>query len=151
MSHRRTCLVCEAPITHTFPKLSRSEWRTSAVCWHCRRRFTFRARRRPLNYCGQGCLLAARDARRARQDRYVGSGGYVYVRPARDAAHVAEHVLVAQVYLRRPLEPGEHVRHLDGNRANNDPGNLEVWRKNRKARTSLAELAAGSARTIEFP
>lgn len=115
-----------------FVRTVKAEWPESGVCRHCRQPFSFRPRRRALAYCGPGCRLKGRRAVLTLSDRYVGPGGYVYRRPARGAAHTAEHVMVAQAYLQRPLEPGEHVRHLDGDRTNNDPVNLAVWRKNRR-------------------
>lgn len=39
---------------------------------------------------------------------------------------VREHRLVMALYLRRPLDPDEHVHHKDLSRDNNDPRNLEL-------------------------
>ena len=40
--------------------------------------------------------------------------------------HVRMHRLVAEEVLGRPLRAGEVVHHRDGDRTNNDPGNLQV-------------------------
>ena len=36
------------------------------------------------------------------------------------------HRIVAEQKMGRPLQPGEIVHHIDGNKRNNDPSNLEV-------------------------
>jgi hypothetical protein len=41
---------------------------------------------------------------------------------------IMEHRLVMGQVLGRPLEKHERVHHRDGNRANNDPANLELWK-----------------------
>ncbi len=40
--------------------------------------------------------------------------------------YVYEHIVVACATIGRQIKKGEAVHHLDGNRGNNDPGNLIV-------------------------
>jgi hypothetical protein len=67
-----------------------------------------------------------------RGGRTIASTGYVLVRvgvghPLADVRGYAyEHRLVASEKLGRDLLPGEIVHHIDGNKQNNDPANLEV-------------------------
>lgn len=67
-----------------------------------------------------------------RGGRSVASNGYVLVRvgvghPLADVRGYAyEHRVVAEEKIGRPLRPGEQVHHIDGNKQNNDPANLEV-------------------------
>jgi hypothetical protein len=58
-------------------------------------------------------------------------GGYVLVKkvnhPHKNArGYVRLHRLVMEVVLGRFLESHEHVHHIDGNKRNNDPENLEI-------------------------
>lgn len=50
-----------------------------------------------------------------------------------DKKPVGEHRIVMEALLGRPLPPGSTVHHVDGNRSNNDPGNLELWNKGQPA------------------
>lgn len=59
------------------------------------------------------------------------SGYYMVFRPERSDANnlgfVAEHRVVAEEILGRPLKDGEVVHHIDRNRRNNDPSNIIVF------------------------
>ena len=80
--------------------------------------------------------------------RYVDAKGYVRVRVAgRDivgraggttAEYEYEHVVVAAKKLGRALRPNERVRHKDGDRQHNTPGNLEVYRVRQPRRPRAA-------------
>lgn len=52
------------------------------------------------------------------------AGGYVQLRIARN--HRYAHRLVMEILLGRPLRRDEHVHHLDGNKVNNRPSNLQL-------------------------
>lgn len=66
-----------------------------------------------------------------RKRALVGSGvdakGYRYINV--NGHQLKEHRLVMERVLGRPLAPNENVHHLDGDRLNNDPSNLELWVK----------------------
>jgi len=64
--------------------------------------------------------------------RSVASNGYVLIRVgaghhlADVRGYAYEHRLVAEAKTSRRLAPGEIVHHVDGNKQNNDPANIEV-------------------------
>ena len=53
-----------------------------------------------------------------------------------------EHRVVAEQMLGRPLTPGEIVHHIDGDKHNNDPSNLQVMTQDHHLREHLAPDAA---------
>lgn len=64
--------------------------------------------------------------------RSIASNGYVLVKVGTEhhladvRGYAYEHRLVAEEKLGRALLPGEQVHHVDGDKQNNDPSNLEV-------------------------
>lgn len=61
-----------------------------------------------------------------------------------------EHRVVAEQMLGRPLTRGEIVHHIDGNKHNNDPSNLQVMSMAEHARHHLAEIRATGRRVGGF-
>ncbi len=58
----------------------------------------------------------------------------------------AEHRVVAEEMLGRPLKPGEVVHHIDGNKQNNAPENLMVFESSSAHLAFHAKLRRGEAR-----
>ena len=78
---------------------------------------------------------AARPLRAVGTGRTVDPDGYVLTRAPRhphcnSGGYVREHRLAMERHLGRYLRPEEIVHHLDGNRANNDPSNLQLYESN---------------------
>ena len=66
------------------------------------------------------------DAAAGRTIARRGTGG-MHKAGYRTIAHKLVHRLVAAEMLGRPLRRGEVVHHIDGNKLNNEPGNLRVF------------------------
>jgi hypothetical protein len=105
------------------------------ICAECGKQFRpARNYNPPQKYCGRRCAWKAtkgpaynaeisRASSSKRGDVQRGRGeGKVYRK--RDGRH--EHRIVAEQKIGRPLRKGEVVHHVDGDKLNNDPNNLQV-------------------------
>lgn len=85
-------------------------------------------------------ILQARDVPRRRRGvagcpigtRRDDGRGYVLVKTAN--GWKAEHRACAETAIGRPLEADEHVHHIDGDRSNNAPANLDVMHRSEHGR-----------------
>lgn len=119
----------------------KSEW-VDLVCG-CGKEFAVPAwevRSDGRKYCSPECrrkyrLPGSGRPRRVDRERYVTNDGYVriYVPPAERApgwekkSHHPEHRIVMAGIIGRHLAADENVHHLNGNRRDNRPENLELW------------------------
>jgi hypothetical protein len=70
------------------------------------------------------------------------SNGYISITRGKDKGR-SQHQVVAEMILGRPLRPDEVVHHIDHNRANNDPANLEVMTRSEHTRLHAKERING--------
>lgn len=79
---------------------------------------------------------------------YLSSGGYMQLRmpdhPAAVNGYVPEHRHVMEKTLGRYLNDGETVHHIDGNKVNNNPENLQLRQGNHGAGVKYQCLDCGS-------
>ena len=121
-----------------------------AICLGCNGEFTpyYDTHR----YCSRPCWLGrynredrehtmrgATNGSKAIGDKTRGTGTKGYIK--RNGRH--EHRIVAEESLGRSLAPGEVVHHIDGDKHNNDPRNLQVF-------ASQAEHAAHHSRDASW-
>lgn len=60
-----------------------------------------------------------------------------------------EHRLIMEQVLGRPLEPDEHIHHIDGNVTNNDPANLQIVTNSEHGRLHHALVAYTREELVE--
>jgi hypothetical protein len=69
-----------------------------------------------------------------------------------DGKSVFEHRHVLEQKLGRPLLPGENAHHIDGNRARNDPSNIELWVVQQPAGQRATDLVKAAIKLLrQYP
>lgn len=120
---------------------------TPRACAACKIEFTPLHKKRHQRFCSQKCVwkgvrgpefnaIVSRGSIKKRADAMRGTGSGKSYRK-RDGRH--EHRVVAEQMLGRPLLRGEIVHHIDHNKQNNDPSNLEVMTQARHAQIHFLE------------
>lgn len=111
----------------------------------------------PLNLCACGCggstvakfvsghntrLIDAKEqSRRGRMNDGSAKRDRGACRGYRKVRQRHEHRVVAERMLGRALQPGEIVHHIDHNKRNNDPSNLQVMTQSEHARLHFKKHA----------
>jgi hypothetical protein len=89
-----------------------------------------------------GIWVHPEGARRPK-DRY----GYIVVKIG--GKWVLEHRYVMEQKLNRQLGRYEYVHHIDGNKANNSPENLELWKRSHPSGVRHADYHCPGCRCFE--
>lgn len=106
-------------------------------CEYCGAEFQYASGKSNRKFCSKSCSISAMNKAAGKNmtgfmtdEGFVGMGvkGYPTIRV--DGVRMPMHRYVMEKHLGRKLEPYEHVHHRDGDRANYDVDNLQIWDTN---------------------
>lgn len=111
----------------------------------------YKGRHRKYRRGHGGRLRFAEDTSRWKGGVIVTGEGYVKRRVTRDGErrYVLDHRLVMEEMLGRRLEPSEQVHHINGNKQDNRPENLELWQRSQPPGVRSADYHCPGCRCSE--
>lgn len=107
----RTCVECSEPFTRSARDLKRYEKRIKGV----------------MKFCSNECMATFYSRERATGVGYFDKSGYFLTK--HEGKLVYRHRLVMEQTIGRALHKGETVHHLNGDRGDCRPENLQLWSK----------------------
>lgn len=120
----------------------RRKERAFTHCQNCGKELPFKLSKRTLRFCSRKCALIGSTREGVHHaplgHKTTGPSGYILIKVGKGepgthkSGWMLEHRFVMQQKLGRPLEPHERVHHKNGNRADNQPENLELWTVEKK-------------------
>lgn len=170
----KVCSKCsEEKPTEAFSRCSRAKDGLRSSCRLCNQtahRARLQASASPCVDCGEPTSRAGQKRCKTCSNKYrsgpkhyaykdgrsLTPSGYVYLSGhqghpnANGVGQIAEHVLVMAQKIGRPLLKGENVHHLNGQRDDNRPENLELWSKVQPAGQRVEDKVAWAIEILKL-